>query len=98
VKALTPVNPADSASVSVIINHHGDPGFTAAQTQKYFGNNVADASQVFRNTSARRAGDAISASRPRQDAPVRRPRAGGYRLSVISRAHRAKCWPIGNTT
>jgi len=46
-KALTPVNPADSASVSVIVNRHGDLVYRRFEPQKFFGKNVADASQVF---------------------------------------------------
>ncbi|MFA7243497.1 MAG: ATP-binding protein [Sulfuricellaceae bacterium] len=47
IKALKPVHPADSASVSVIINRDGDLIYRRFDPEKFFGKNVAKVSQVF---------------------------------------------------
>lgn len=47
VKALFPVNPADSASVSTILNRDGDLVYRRYDPEKFFGKNVARESQVF---------------------------------------------------
>ncbi len=47
-KALEPVNPADSASVSVLVNNDGDLLYRRYDPEKFFGRNVARDSQVLR--------------------------------------------------
>lgn len=45
--ALRPVNPEDSASVTVVINQYGDLVYRLFEPEKFFGKNVAQVSTVF---------------------------------------------------
>lgn len=47
-KALEIINPADSASMSVIFNHYGDLLYRRSNPEKFFGNNIKQTSNVFR--------------------------------------------------